>query len=282
MKMTFENKAFAERLAEFNSGYCKDVPSLVQTHDFVENLIQTLFPVKRNCVVDSGEIALEMERCAIKLRELLYSIRKSLDRPPDEVVDTFFSRVPEAFEQLVIDAEALTRFDPAASCVEEIILCYPGFFCISIYRMAHILYEIGVPVLPRVMTEYAHEKTGIDIHPGAQIDSPFFIDHGTGIVIGETAQIGKEVKIYQGVTLGAITVEKSMAHTKRHPTIEDHVIIYAGSTILGGNTVIGHHTVVGGNTWITESIIPYSVVFRNHRVVVKDSKEFKAPNDFII
>jgi len=280
--MNLENKAFAERLAEFNSGYCNEVPSMVQTHDFVDNLIQTLFPLKRNCVVDSGEIALEMERCAIKLRELLYSIRKSLDRPPDQLVDAFFSRVPEAFEQLVIDAEALTRFDPAASCVEEIILCYPGFFCISVYRMAHILYEIGVPVLPRVMTEYAHEKTGIDIHPGATIDSPFFIDHGTGIVIGETAQIGKEVKIYQGVTLGALTVEKSMARTKRHPTIEDHVIIYAGSTILGGNTVIGHHTVVGGNTWITESIIPYSVVFRNHRVEVKDSKEFKAPNDFII
>ncbi len=280
--MTFENRTFAERVSEFNSGYCKDVPSMTQTHEFVENLIHTLFPIKRNCVVDAGEIAIEMDRCAIKLRELLYSIRKSMEASPGEVVEAFFSEVPEAFEQLVVDAEAITRFDPAATCVEEIILCYPGFYCISVYRMAHILYELGVPVLPRVMAEYAHEKTGIDINPGAKIESPFFIDHGTGIVIGETAQIGKNVKLYQGVTLGALTVDKSMASKKRHPTIEDNVVIYAGSTILGGETVIGHHTVVGGNTWITESIMPYSVVYRNHRVVVKDSRDFHAPIDFVI
>lgn len=280
--MTFENRTFAERVSEFNSGYCKDVPSMTQTHEFVENLIHTLFPIKRNCVVDAGEIAIEMDRCAIKLRELLYSIRNSMEASPGEVVEAFFSEVPEAFEQLVVDAEAITRFDPAATCVEEIILCYPGFYCISVYRMAHILYELGVPVLPRVMAEYAHEKTGIDINPGAKIESPFFIDHGTGIVIGETAQIGKNVKLYQGVTLGALTVDKSMASKKRHPTIEDNVVIYAGSTILGGETVIGHHTVVGGNTWITESIMPYSVVYRNHRVVVKDSRDFHAPIDFVI
>lgn len=280
--MTIENRAFAERLSEFNSGYCENVPSMVQTHDFVDNLINTLFPIKRNCIVDPGEIAIEMDRCSIKLRELLYSIRDCLEPSPEGVVEAFFSRAPEAFEQLVEDAEAMIRFDPASRCLEEIILCYPGFYCISVYRMAHILYELGVPVLPRVMTEYAHQKTGIDIHPGATIEYPFFIDHGTGIVIGETARIGKHVKLYQGVTLGAINVEKSMANTKRHPTIEDHVIIYAGSTILGGNTVIGHHTVVGGNTWITESILPYSVVYRNHRVVVKDHKDFEAPNDFTI
>ena len=276
------NQDFAQRLSEFNTSYCMDVPSMVQTHDFVENLIHTIFPIKRNCMVDPGEISIEMDRCAIKLKELLYSIRKSLDLSPEEVVEAFFSRVPEAFEQLVTDAQAITQFDPAASCLEEIILCYPGFYCISVYRMAHILHNLKVPVLPRVMAEYAHEKTGIDIHPGAKIESPFFIDHGTGIVIGETAEIGKHVKLYQGVTLGAITVEKSMARTKRHPTIEDHVVIYAGSTILGGKTVIGHHTVVGGNTWITESIIPHSVVYRNHRVVVKNSRDFKAPIDFAI
>ena len=149
-------------------------------------------------------------------------------------------------------------------------------------RLAHVLHQLGVPVLPRVMTEYAHSSTGIDIHPGATIDTPFFIDHGTGIVIGETAIIGKHVKIYQGVTLGALTVEKSMAKTKRHPTIEDHVVIYAGSTILGGKTVIGHDTVVGGNTWITESVLPHSVVYRNHRVVIRDSKDYEAPLDFVI
>ncbi len=259
-----------------------DVPSMVQTQDFVENLVHTLFPIKRNCIIDEGEIAIELDRCTIKLKELLYSIRASLNRPPEEVVGHFFTRIPAAFEELVTDAEAITKHDPASSCVEEVILSYPGFFCITVYRMAHILYDLKVPVLPRVMAEYAHEKTGIDIHPGAQIDSPFFIDHGTGVVIGETARIGKEVRIYQGVTLGALTVEKKMASTKRHPTIEDHVVIYAGSTILGGNTVIGHHTVVGGNTWITESIVPHSVVYRNHRVVVRDSKDFNTPIDFVI
>jgi serine O-acetyltransferase len=280
--MKSHSQAFAKRLSEFNTKYCKEVPSMVQTHEFVENLVHTLFPIKRHCVADPGEIAIEMDRCNIRLTELLYSIRKSLPRPPEALAYDFFREVPATFEQLVVDAESITRFDPAASCVEEIILCYPGFYCITVYRLAHILYQLGIPILPRVMSEYAHGKTGIDIHPGAKIDSPFFIDHGTGIVIGETAVIGKHVKLYQGVTLGALTVEKSMARTKRHPTIEDHVVIYAGSTILGGNTVIGHHTVVGGNTWITESVLPHSVVYRNHRVVIRDSKDFSAPLDFVI
>jgi serine O-acetyltransferase len=280
--MTYQNKSFAEKVSEFNTRHCMEVPSMVQTREFVDNLILTLFPLKRNCVVDAGGTAVEMERCAIRLTELLYSIRKSLTRSPGELVEAFFSEVPGAFEMLVSDAEAITRFDPAASCVEEIILCYPGFYCISVYRLAHILYRLGIPVLPRVMTEYAHGQTGIDIHPGARIESPFFIDHGTGIVIGETTQIGKDVKIYQGVTLGALTVEKGMARTKRHPTIENDVVIYAGSTILGGNTVIGHHTVVGGNTWITESVLPHSVVYRNHRVLIRDKRGYDAPIDFVI
>jgi len=280
--MSDDHRALAVRLSQFNSGYCADVPSMVLSQQFIENLIHALFPIRKSCAVDQGEIAIELDRSAVKLRELLYSVRRTLERTPEEITGIFFSRLPEAFEELAADALAVSRFDPAASCIEEIILCYPGFYAISVYRMAHILYELKVPVLPRIIAEFAHEKTGIDIHPGAQIASPFFIDHGTGIVIGETACIGKEVKIYQGVTLGALTVERSMAHTKRHPTIEDHVVIYAGSTILGGETVIGHHTVVGGNTWITESILPHSVVYRNHRVVVKDRKDFKAPNDFMI
>lgn len=280
--MINESRAFAKRLSEFNSGYCMEVPSMLQTHDFVDNLIHTLFPIKRSCLVDPVAIGLEMDRCAIKLQELLYSIVESLDRSPEELVKEFLRKVPPAFEQLASEAEAITKFDPASRCVEEVILCYPGFYCISVHRMAHILYDLNVPFLPRVMAEYAHEKTGIDIHPGARIDSPFFIDHGTGIVIGETAVIGKQVKIYQGVTLGALTVEKGLANVKRHPTIEDDVIIYAGSTILGGKTVIGHDTVVGGNTWITESILPHSVVYRNHRVMVKDSKSFEGEIDFVI
>lgn len=280
--MTYKKKDFASRVSQFNSGYCTDVPSKELSSQFIDNIIHALFPIRQNCAVDEEEIAIELDRSAVKLIELLYSIRRSLDRSPGEVGDEFFSRLPEAFEQLAADADAVTRFDPAASCVEEIILCYPGFYAISVYRIAHILYDLKVPVLPRILSEYAHQLTGIDIHPGASIASPFFIDHGTGIVIGETASIGKEVRIFQGVTLGALRVERSMANTKRHPTIEDHVVIYAGSTILGGDTVIGHHTVVGGNTWITESILPHSVVYRNHRVLVKDRKDFIPPVSFDI
>jgi serine O-acetyltransferase len=280
--MVYDKRDFASRLSKFNSDHCADVPSKELSQQFIDNLIHALFPIRQNCAVDEGEIGIELDRSAVKLRELLHSIRRSLDRNPDELVEDFFARVPETFEQLAADADEITRLDPAASCVEEIILCYPGFYAITVYRMAHILYGLKIPVLPRVLAEYAHQLTGIDIHPGAQIASPIFIDHGTGIVIGETANIGKEVRIFQGVTLGALTVEKSMVNTKRHPTIEDYVVIYAGSTILGGDTVIGHHTVIGGNTWITESILPHSGVYRNHRVVVKDRKDFIAPNNFEI
>jgi len=259
-----------------------DVPSMVKTHEFVDDIIHTFFPIKLNCTLNPDEISIELERCALKLRELLSSIRNSISGTPQEVTTEFFKRVPSAFDKLIGDAEAITEFDPASSCIEEVILCYPGFYCISVYRLAHILYALKVPVLPRVMMEYAHSKTGIDIHPGASIDTPFFIDHGTGIVIGETAVIGRNVKIYQGVTIGALSVDKHLANTKRHPTIEDNVIIYAGSTILGGKTVIGHDTVVGGNTWITESILPYSVVYRQHRVIVRDSKDYQEPIDFVI
>lgn len=280
--MNKPDKAFVQRLSDFSSGECTAVPSMKVAHEFTDMLISTLFPIQQNGKAVPEEIEAELELCALKLDELLTSIRKSLELTPEELTSAFFEELPGVFEELVSDAESLARFDPASSCVEEIILCYPGFYCISVYRLANILFRLGVPVIPRVMTEYVHGKTGIDIHPGADIDSPFFIDHGTGIVIGETARIGKNVKIYQGVTLGALTVEKRLARTKRHPTIEDHVVIYAGSTILGGNTTIGHHTVVGGNTWITESVQPHSVVYRNHRVVIRDSKEYKAPNDFVI
>jgi serine O-acetyltransferase len=275
-------QAFARRISEFSSGNCTAVPSIAETHKFTDSLIKALFPIMENRSSDPDGLALELERCTIRLKDLLRSIDKSLLQSPEELVSLFFQRLPGVFEQLVSDAESITRFDPASNYVEEIVLCYPGFYCITVYRLANILYNLGVPVIPRVMTEYAHGKTGIDINPGAEIGSPFFIDHGTGIVIGETARIGEHVKIYQGVTLGALTVEKKLAKTKRHPTIEDHVVIYAGSTILGGETTIGHHTVVGGNTWITESVLPNSVVYRNHRVVIRDSKDYKAPYDFVI
>jgi serine O-acetyltransferase len=167
---------------------------------------------------------------------------------------------------------SIVNGDPAAKSEFEVIRTYPGFYALCFYRIAHKLLKLEVPLLPRVLTEYAHSRTGIDIHPGAEIDEHFFIDHGTGIVIGETARIGKHVKIYQGVTLGALSVKKSLANQKRHPTVEDHVVIYSGATILGGETVIGHHSIIGGNVWLTCSIPPGSLVHHNPEVTVVKGK----------
>ncbi len=168
----------------------------------------------------------------------------------------FFREIPKVRAVSQTDVEAFYAGDPAAYSVEEIIFCYPGLFAITVYRLAHVLYTLGVPMLPRIMTEHAHSVTGIDINPGATIGKYFFIDHGTGIVIGETTVIGEHVKIYQGVTLGALTTRggQSLRGRKRHPTIEDHVTIYAGASILGGGTVIGRESVVGSNVFITHSI----------------------------
>lgn len=187
---------------------------------------------------------------------------------PAVLTDAFLSSLPTIKELLLKDIEALYLGDPAAKCREEILLCYPGFYAISIYRMAHELYRLGVPLLPRIMTEYAHEKTGIDIHAGATIGEYFFIDHGTGIVIGETTVIGHHVKLYQGVTLGAKSFETDengnpVKNIKRHPNIGNHVVIYAGATILGGSTTVGDGVTVGGNVWLTHSVEPgTTVVYR--------------------
>jgi len=172
----------------------------------------------------------------------------------------FLRRLPHMRGLLAKDVQAAYEGDPAAHRYDEIIYSYPGMFAISVYRMAHALLEHSVPLLPRIMTEYAHSLTGIDIHPGAEIGESFFIDHGTGVVIGETTFIGNRVRIYQGVTLGALSLPKGAGalyrNRKRHPTIEDDVIVYSGATILGGDTVIGARSVIGGNVWITESIPP--------------------------
>jgi serine O-acetyltransferase len=174
-------------------------------------------------------------------------------------------RVPELRTILVDDVEAAYDGDPAARNHGEIIFCYPGLAAITVFRLAHELHVLGVPLIPRMMTEYAHTKTGIDIHPGATIGRRFFIDHGTGVVIGETTTIGDNVKVYQGVTLGALSFPKDengmlLRSVKRHPTIEDDVVIYANATILGGRTVIGHHSVIGSSAWITRSVEPYTTV----------------------
>jgi len=177
------------------------------------------------------------------------------------VVDEFFEELPKIRNILVRDLEAAVRGDPAAMSTDEVILSYPGFQAIVVHRMAHFFYSRQVPLIPRMMSELLHKRTGIDIHPGAQIGESFFIDHGTGIVFGETTVIGKNVKIYQGVTLGALSVKKGESGKKRHPTIEDDVTIYANATILGGETVIGQGSIIGGNVWITQSVAPNSKVY---------------------
>jgi serine O-acetyltransferase len=165
------------------------------------------------------------------------------------------------------DAELFTESDPASAGHDEVILCYPGFYAIMVYRFANAIHALGIPILPRLLSEHAHSRTGIDIHPGATIGRHFYIDHGTGIVIGETTVIGDGVKMYQGVTLGATFVKKDLQGTKRHPTIEDGVILYAGCTILGGGTVIGRGSVIGGNVWLTESVEPGTKVFYRSEIV---------------
>ncbi len=273
---------FAKYLDSINKSYCSEVPPMIDTHLFVDDLIHLLFPIKINKNINLQEIEIRLERMELRLKELLIPLQKSLKKEASVISKDFFLKVPEVFSVLLKDADTFFKSDPAASCVQEIILSYPGFYSLCIYRLSHVLYRQEVSVLPRVMSEYAHGKTGIDIHPGAQIGKDFFMDHGTGIVIGETTVIGDNVKIYQGVTLGAIYVERSLKDIKRHPSIEDNVIIYAGSTILGGKTLVGHDTVIGGNVWLTESVPPHSVVYRQHKAIIKDSKEFSEPINFII
>ena len=184
----------------------------------------------------------------------------------------FFHQIPALRAVVQTDVQAAFDGDPAATSKDEVIFCYPGLFAITVYRLAHILYTLGVPLLPRIMTEHAHSITGIDIHPGATIGQYFFIDHGTGIVIGETAIIGEHVKIYQGVTLGGLTTRggQSLRGMKRHPTIEDNVTIYAGASVLGGNTVIGRDSVIGSNAFITRSIAPCTTVsIKNQELLFK-------------
>ena len=199
-----------------------------------------------------------------------------------KILQKFLDTLPSTKKILLKDAEFILESDPAAKELIEVIAIYPGFFAIYCYRIAHSIDQLSVPLLPRMITEYAHKITGIDIHPGAEIGSPFSIDHGTGIVIGETAVIGNYVKIYQGVTLGALSVDKSKASKKRHPTIEDNVILYAGCTILGGETTVGRNSIIGGNVWLTESIAPFSVVYHKSEIVIRDQNRFQEPLNFII
>jgi serine O-acetyltransferase len=272
----------AQDLYRLNSSYCAEVPSLQETQEWISDTVNLLFPVKINGRMDLQEIDDQLENLKLRLEELLVPLRKDLQELPWKTAASFFKELPVVFRLLIEDARTFVRSDPAAEKLEEVILCYPGFFTLVVYRLAHILYNMKVPVLPRVLTEYAHSHTGIDIHPGAVIGRNCFIDHGTGIVIGETTIVGNNVKIYQGVTLGALFVKKNMAETKRHPTIEDNVILYAGCTILGGNTVVGHDTIVGGNVWLTKSVPPYYVVYQENKTIFRENKAFSEMINFVI
>lgn len=186
--------------------------------------------------------------------------REALRADAHAITERFIGALPDIRRALLMDARVAYEGDPAAHSVEEVILTYPGFHAISVHRIASWLHRAEVPFVPRAMSESAKTRTGIDIHPGARIGDRFFIDHGTGVVIGETTEIGRDVKIYQGVTLGALSVHRALAGAKRHPTIEDDVVIYAGATVLGGQTVIGRGSIIGGNVWLTDSIQPGTVV----------------------
>jgi serine O-acetyltransferase len=272
---------FPDYLHSINQS-CEEWPAAKETYTFIEDIIDFLFPFRTKINYTLKEFKLQLGKLEIKLEGLLTSIQNKLQHDPAETTRIFMEKLPEIYRKLMQDAEAFMKFDPAAESLEEIILSYPGFFSIAVYRLSHELRLMKVPVLPRLMSEYAHGKTGVDIHPGAEIGDFFFIDHGTGTVIGETARIGNNVKIYQGVTLGALFVKKSQAKKKRHPTIEDNVIIYARSTILGGETLIGHDSVIGGNVWLTESVQPFSVVYQKHNVTVRDSKKISDQINWVI
>ncbi len=266
-----QKQEFFDRIIQQNEQYRYRLPSRQEAGRFLHRLLDFLFPITQDCREfenerDTADIFGEIQQ---QLDCLLRPLGQKLGTEPAEVTEEFFRRLPDVFELLMLDAREITENDPASVGMEEVIAVYPGFMAIATYRIAHLLMECEVPLLPRMLTEYAHSLTGIDIHPGAIIGHSFFIDHGTGVVIGETTEIGNHVMIYQGVTLGATHVAKSLASQKRHPTIEDRVVIYANATILGGRTVIGHGTVVGGNAWITQSVPAYSQVFNQSEVEIR-------------
>ncbi len=233
----------------------KALPGVEEIDQFLITLLQFLFPEQNNIRLGSKlEIETHYNQIKLSFENLLLKTSACEMEGVVGLCESFFNGLEEVYDMTIEDAGAILSGDPAAFDLKEVIRSYPGFFAIAIYRIAHLMLQIGVPYLPRLFTEYAHAKTGIDIHPGAKIGRHFCIDHGTGVVIGETAEIGEHVKIYQGVTLGALSVSKEMAKTKRHPTIGDNVVIYAGATILGGKAVIGSNSIIGGNVWITKSI----------------------------
>ena len=261
MDQSFLNKIFESHQE------CQECPSEEEVSSFFQDLLGTLFPVYSKRKYESVQA---LDQHLHELQNELFGIlnikqnREGVNAKENSKL--FFEAVPVIFEKLNQDVKAVFDGDPAAKSESEVIRTYPGFYAIASYRFAHFLYKRDVKIIPRMITEQAHSRTGIDIHPGASIGDNFCVDHGTGIVIGETTRIGNNVKLYQGVTLGALSVNKEDAEVKRHPTIEDNVVIYANATILGGETIVGHDSVIGGNVWITRSVPAFTqVVYQNKR-----------------
>jgi serine O-acetyltransferase len=258
-----------------------NLPAREAVEEIVVDLLNVIFPgYYEKLEISREEVSLYIwERIVSTYHNLSREITKSLktiaemEKKTDDELTTiavqktlaFLLRLPHVRKKLTGDVGAAYDGDPAAKSFDEIILCYPGLAAIAVYRVAHELYMLEIPLIPRIMAEFAHSKTGIDIHPGASIGDNFFIDHGTGVVIGETSVIGNAVRIYQGVTLGALSFKKDkdgrvMKGGKRHPTIDDNVVIYAGATILGGETVVGKNSIIGGNVWLLESVPPNTTI----------------------
>jgi len=267
------NKAFYQYI--FNKQQkVEAVPSNEDIALWAIHLIGLLFPEQSNdSYNDADEIGKSFEKLKKELKAILDSTQACIHCDNQIITKEFFDFIPELYRILKTDVKAILDGDPAAKTEFEVIRTYPGFYAISFYRIAHQLFIRNTPLIPRILTEYAHSKTGIDIHPAAEIGEFLYIDHGTGTVIGETAIIGHHVKLYQGVTLGALSVAKNMAGIKRHPTVKDHVVIYSGATILGGDTVIGENTIIGGNVWLTQSVPADSVVYHKPSMQILDKNQ---------
>lgn len=259
---------------------CQVLPDKKKTEEWIEEFFEWLFCIGQE-YADYDYFLVREEQLFDQFSALLLSSGLTEDKVV-QVVGNLKVSVGLLYQELEEDLKTIFEFDPAAKSRNEVLISYPGFFAIAVYRLANFLWKSKIPVLPRLFSEHVHSKTGIDIHPGATIGARFFIDHGTGIVIGETAIIGDDVKIYQGVTLGALIVRKEESHIKRHPTIGNQVTIYANATILGGQTLIGNGSIIGGNVWITNSIPENSLVYHKSEVTIKSKNPFPEPLNFVI
>jgi serine O-acetyltransferase len=259
-----DTRHLVELLRKTHRAEWEATPSSHDAISWLNDLVQFLFPSNHLPKNSSYEGILKKNQ--IDLENILLSYLDPKKINIEATVNSFYSSLETIYRNLRLDASKIYEYDPAATSVNEVIVSYPGFYAIAVYRIANYLSSLGIPVLPRILSESAHGKTGVDIHPEATIGVPFMIDHGTGIVIGATTVIGNNVSIYQGVTLGALQVAKELHNTKRHPTVEDNVIIYARTTILGGDTVIGKNSVIGGSVFLTKSIAPDSQVFNTHQL----------------